>query len=112
MSLRLGSATAAIVALFGVAPVLAQSVDSSPPEHLDAFVLDVMRIFEVPGLAIAIVKDGETVLARGYGVRHIDVRVAIGIEQTYVGRILRCSIPARKRSRASKKEMPEEAYGV
>ena len=31
-----------------------------------------MRAFEVPGLAVAVVKDGEVVLTRGYGVRRMD----------------------------------------
>jgi CubicO group peptidase (beta-lactamase class C family) len=70
--LRVGSATALVLALCGVAPAFPQTVDSSPPPGIDTFVGDVMRSFEVPGLAIAIVKDGETVLTRGYGVRHID----------------------------------------
>jgi len=39
------------------------------PADLDAHVERVRREFRVPGLAVAIVKDGEVVLARGYGVR-------------------------------------------
>ena len=31
-----------------------------------------MKAFDVPGIAIAIVKDGKTVLAKGYGVNDID----------------------------------------
>ena len=31
----------------------------------DAVVADAMRTFEVPGMAVAIVKDGKTVLAKG-----------------------------------------------
>jgi CubicO group peptidase (beta-lactamase class C family) len=36
---------------------------------LDAYVECAMQKWQVPGLAIAVVKDGEMVLARGYGVR-------------------------------------------
>ena len=44
------------------------------PEALgdfDAYVGRTLAEFEVPGIAVAIVKDGEVVLARGYGVKHI-----------------------------------------
>jgi CubicO group peptidase (beta-lactamase class C family) len=39
------------------------------PKNLDAFVTRVMRQFEVPGLALAVVKDDTVVVAKGYGVR-------------------------------------------
>ncbi len=38
-------------------------------QGLDAEVERVRKTFDVPGIAVAIVKDGEVVLARGYGVR-------------------------------------------
>ena len=44
------------------------------PEQLqdfDAYVEGVRRQFEVPGIAVAIVKDGKVVLERGYGVREL-----------------------------------------
>src|SRR2546430_10862052 len=41
---------------------------SAPPE-LDAYVTAVLKAFEVPGLSIAIVKDGRVVLTKGYGMR-------------------------------------------
>jgi len=44
-----------------------QSKDTVPPE-LDIYIADSLRKAEVPGAAIAIVKDGH-VLAKGYGVR-------------------------------------------
>jgi len=37
----------------------------------DAYVARVQQEFDVPGVAVAIVKDGEVVLARGYGVREL-----------------------------------------
>ncbi len=39
------------------------------PKNLDAFVTRVMHQFEVPGLAVAVVKDDKVVVAKGYGVR-------------------------------------------
>src|SRR5437879_2535049 len=38
---------------------------------MDPYVRAAMEKWQVPGLAIAVVKDGETVLARGYGVCEI-----------------------------------------
>jgi CubicO group peptidase (beta-lactamase class C family) len=42
---------------------------SYPPKDLDVFAGKVLKQFEVPGMAVAIVKDGEVVAARGYGIR-------------------------------------------
>src|SRR5277367_5743913 len=44
---------------------------SGPPADLDAYVARDMKTFDVPGIAIAIVKDGKVVLAKGYGVRKL-----------------------------------------
>src|SRR5690606_5086077 len=40
-------------------------------QDLDAYVESVREQFDVPGIAVAIVKDGQVVLARGYGVRKL-----------------------------------------
>jgi CubicO group peptidase (beta-lactamase class C family) len=50
------------------APLHAQSA-AAPPAGFDAFVERVLKTFDVPGAAVAIVKDGRVVLAKGYGVR-------------------------------------------
>src|SRR5262252_7252266 len=65
-------------ALFGAA------VPSAPPA-LDAWVARAMRTFEVPGIALAIVKDDTVVVAQGYGVRRlgdpapVDARTLFGM---------------------------------
>ena len=41
------------------------------PPDLDGFVARTLREFEVPGLALAIVKDGQPLLLKGYGVRRL-----------------------------------------
>jgi CubicO group peptidase (beta-lactamase class C family) len=51
-----------------VPPVLAQN---APPADLDAYVARVLKTFEVPGLSVAIVKDGKVVVTKGYGVRKL-----------------------------------------
>ncbi len=40
-----------------------------PLKHLDAYVEQVRETFEVPGIGLAVVKDGQVVAAKGYGVR-------------------------------------------
>jgi CubicO group peptidase (beta-lactamase class C family) len=44
---------------------------SGPPTDLDSYVARAMKTFEVPGIAVAIVKDGKVVLAKGYGVKKL-----------------------------------------
>ncbi len=51
------------------ASLAAQGRPIQPPPGFDALVERVRRTFEIPGLTVAIVKDGQVVLARGYGVR-------------------------------------------
>jgi CubicO group peptidase (beta-lactamase class C family) len=56
-----------------------------PPPGFDAYVERVLRTFDVPGAAVAIVKDGRVLLARGYGVRtlgrpeRVDANTRFGI---------------------------------
>src|SRR5580700_2287525 len=45
------------------------TAQNGPPVDLDAYVARDMKAFDVPGIAIAIVKDGKVVLAKGYGER-------------------------------------------
>lgn len=41
------------------------------PQDLGQYVARAMKVFEVPGVSVAIVKDGKVVLAKGYGVRKL-----------------------------------------
>jgi CubicO group peptidase (beta-lactamase class C family) len=43
----------------------------APPADLDSYIANSMKVFDVPGMAIAIVKDGKIVLTKGYGVRKL-----------------------------------------
>lgn len=67
---------AALLLAFTVAGAPAQTAPASAPVSvparsydLDADVNRVLKLFDVPGIAIAIVKDGKVVTARGFGVR-------------------------------------------
>ena len=65
MHVRLAAAAACFIA----APLLAQAPAAAPPPGFDAYVEQVLKTFDVPGAAVAIVKDGRVVLAKGYGVK-------------------------------------------
>ena len=44
---------------------------STLPPDLDAYVTNSMKTFDVPGMGVAIVKDGKVLVAKGYGVRKL-----------------------------------------
>jgi CubicO group peptidase (beta-lactamase class C family) len=53
------------------AAVQAQASPATAPADLDAWVARAMKTFDVPGIGLAIVKDGAVVTAKGYGVRRL-----------------------------------------
>jgi prolyl oligopeptidase len=75
---------AAVVVVLWASVALAQAPQVVPPD-LDSFVQRVMQAFQVPGVSLAIVKDGQVVVARGYGTRKlgepatVDARTLFGI---------------------------------
>jgi CubicO group peptidase (beta-lactamase class C family) len=62
------SAAVAVAVLFAL-PAIAQ-VESDPLAGLDTFVEATMKLWDVPGAAVAVVKDQQVVYAKGFGVRH------------------------------------------
>jgi len=70
-----------LLAWVAVVPLFAQA---GPPPDLDGYISRAMQTFEVPGLSIAIVKDGRVVLAKGYGVRKMGESVPVD-ENTLFG---------------------------
>jgi len=48
--------------LASIRPLFAQN---APPLDLDAYVVRVLKTFDVPGLSVAIVKDGKVLMAKG-----------------------------------------------
>ena len=72
--------------LFLVAqPTPARQTPAASPIDFDALVARAMKTFEVPGVALTVVKDGRAVIAKGYGVRRlgepapVDDRTLFGI---------------------------------
>ncbi|PYS62260.1 MAG: hypothetical protein DMF74_13945 [Acidobacteria bacterium] len=49
----------------------AQQSPQSFPKELDEYVAATVRDWEIPGVAVAVVKDGKVIAARGYGVREM-----------------------------------------
>jgi CubicO group peptidase (beta-lactamase class C family) len=47
------------------------STQIAPPADLDSYVANSMKTFDVPGMAVTIVKDGKVVVSKGYGVRKL-----------------------------------------
>ncbi|MEO1477927.1 MAG: serine hydrolase domain-containing protein, partial [Bacteroidota bacterium] len=61
-----------LVVLFLVAPLaIAQPATNVDLDALDAYIETALDEWPVPGLAVAIVKDGEVVHAKGYGTRTV-----------------------------------------
>ena len=57
------------LALFASHNLLAQVIS---PVQIDSLVERVLRTFDVPGIAVGIIKDDKLILAKGYGVRSLD----------------------------------------
>ena len=66
---RLRSCAISLMALIISLSAWAQS--PAAPADLDSYVASSMKTFAVPGMAVAIVKDGKIVVAKGYGVRKL-----------------------------------------
>ncbi len=62
------------LAMIALQSFMAANAGAAPPSQLkglDAYVHKAMKQWQVPGLAVAVVKDGKLVLAKGYGVREL-----------------------------------------
>jgi CubicO group peptidase (beta-lactamase class C family) len=61
-----------LFSFFTILPILAFSQQAPwSGSEFDSYVEKVMKRFEVPGVCVAVVKDGKVVLAKGYGVREL-----------------------------------------
>jgi CubicO group peptidase (beta-lactamase class C family) len=82
-AMRVLSGAAALAALALPFPATAQPAPPPAPlQGLDAYIEGALGDWEIPGLAIAVVKDGETVWARGFGVR--DLRTGEPVDESTV----------------------------
>jgi CubicO group peptidase (beta-lactamase class C family) len=58
-------------------PLFLAATLTAAPFNLDSTVNRAMQAFEVPGVAVAIVKDGQVVAAKGWGVRQLGAPAAV-----------------------------------
>jgi CubicO group peptidase (beta-lactamase class C family) len=65
---KLSRAVSLILCILSAVPV---SCQKTIPADLDAWVARAMQTFEVPGISVAIVKDGNILVTKGYGVRKL-----------------------------------------
>jgi CubicO group peptidase (beta-lactamase class C family) len=72
--MKLGRFAALVVCILSAVTVLSQT---APPPDLDTWVAQSMKGFNVPGLSLAIVKDGKVVVVKGYGVRKLGESVPV-----------------------------------
>ncbi len=63
---------ATTVSLLAALPAVAADTTPAASPDFDDYVDKVRNSFDVPGIAVAVVKDGKIVLAKGYGVRDVD----------------------------------------
>lgn len=64
------------LSLFLVTSVAAQRAPWSQAD-LDSYVASVMKEFQVPGLCLAVVKDGKVIVAKGYGIRELGKKAPV-----------------------------------
>jgi CubicO group peptidase (beta-lactamase class C family) len=73
----------AIAAPFAVRAQNSGSTDGEISEKVDAYVNGEMRAERIPGLALAVVRDGKIVKAQGYGLANIELGVAVKPETIF-----------------------------
>ena len=66
---------ALLLAVLSFTPARAQAPQAAP--EVDAAIQRTLETFEVPGIAVTVVKDGKVVLAKGYGVRKLGERAPV-----------------------------------
>lgn len=62
----------ALIGFLYVIPAGAQEITKDLPAGLDAYIERVLADFEVPGVGVAVVKEGKVIMAKGYGVKRLD----------------------------------------
>jgi len=61
----------------------AQEPEAPPMEAIDKFIEAQMRKQQIPGLSLAVVKDGKLLLTRGYGMADVELNAAATPETVY-----------------------------
>src|SRR4051812_38112837 len=72
-----GRGRIAVLLLLLTLPAGPTAQKPAAPPDLDRWVARAMETFSVPGIGLAIVKDDAVVVAKGYGVRKLDVETPV-----------------------------------
>src|SRR5687767_14860402 len=64
-------------------PAMAQQPEAPPMEAINQFIEMQMRKQQIPGLSLAVVKDGNLLLTRGYGLADVENNVAATPETVF-----------------------------
>ncbi len=81
MSRNIYRITLVLLLLTGVS--LSAPTPATAPSDLDSYVEQVRKEFEVPGISVAVVKDGQVRAARGYGVRMLGQAAPVDAETLF-----------------------------
>jgi len=81
MSRTMYRVTFLLLLLTGVS--LSAQMPAAAPSDLDSYVQHVMQEFDVPGVSVALVKDGRVLAARGYGVRRVGEPATVDAETLF-----------------------------
>src|SRR5580765_8885178 len=65
------------------AVTFAQKAEAAPMEAINQFIESQMRKQQIPGLSLAVVKDGKLLLTRGYGLADVELNVAATPETVF-----------------------------
>jgi CubicO group peptidase (beta-lactamase class C family) len=71
------------IVLWGSNLALAQQPEASPMEAINQFIEAQMRKQQIPGLSLAVVKDGKLLLTHGYGLADVELNVAATPETVF-----------------------------
>lgn len=66
-----------------VLPAAADPTDEELAAHLREYVPTILDTWKVPGLALAVIRDGKVVLTEGYGYRDLDKKVPVTAETLF-----------------------------
>jgi len=58
-------------------PALAAPAPQATIQGIDEFIDSVMKEWKIPGLAIAVIKDGQVLLSKGYGLRDVENKLPV-----------------------------------
>ena len=74
---------AIVASLFFFLTIQASFSQALTPEEIDSLVQKTMKTFDVPGMAVAVLKDGEVVSKKGYGVRSLKTEKPVNTETMF-----------------------------